>query len=30
VSDFTIRRIDDAFAERRAAVTVIGARVWLR
>jgi len=30
VSDFTIRRIDDAFAEHRAAVTVIGARVWLR
>ena len=30
VSDFTIRRIDDAFAERPAAITVIGARVWLR
>ena len=30
VSDFTIRRIDDAFAERTPAVTVIGPRVWLR
>jgi len=30
VSDFTIMRIDDAFAQRPAAVTVIEARVWLR
>ena len=30
VSDFTIRRIDDALAGHPAAVTVIGERVWLR
>ena len=30
ISDFTIRRIKDAFAGRPPAVTVIGARVWVR
>ena len=30
ISDFTIRRIDDALTARPPAVTVIGARVWLR
>ena len=30
VSDFTVRRVDEALAERPAAVSVIGARFWLR
>jgi 8-oxo-dGTP diphosphatase len=30
ISDFTIRRIEDALAGRPPAITVIGARVWLR